>query len=85
DLAKLQEELSDKVAKSLVKVADDGIEKQNITTWDFGQLPRSYTSKRGQFEVKAYPALVAAKGSVEIKLFDSEEQAQVATRLGMRK
>ena len=85
DLAKLQEELSDKVAKSLVKVADDGIEKQNITTWDFGQLPRSYTSKRGQFEVKAYPALVAAKDSVEIKLFDSEEQAQVATRLGMRK
>ncbi|MCG7529772.1 ATP-dependent RNA helicase HrpA [Psychrobium sp. MM17-31] len=85
DLAKLQEDLSDKVAKSLVKVADDGIEKKNITAWDFGELPSSYTSKRGQFEVKAYPALVANKDDVEIKLFDSEEQASRVNRVGLRK
>lgn len=85
DLSVLKEQLGDKVAQSLVKVADDGIEKKNITQWDFGHLPKSYTSKRGQFEVKAYPALVANKDSVEIKLFDSESLAISETQIGLRK
>jgi ATP-dependent helicase HrpA len=85
DLSALQDKLGDKIAQSLVKVADDGIEKQNLTQWDFGNLPASFTSKRGQFEVKAYPGLVANKDSVEIKLFDSEQQAQSETSIGLRK
>lgn len=84
NLTALQEQLSGQVAKSLVKVADVGIEKQGITQWDFGKLPASYTSKRGQFEVKAYPALVKAKQSVEIKLFDDEHQAQSVNAIGLR-
>jgi len=85
DLAALQDKLGDKIAQSLVKVADDGIEKKNLTQWDFGELPLSFTSKRGQFEVKAYPGLVANKSDVEIKLFDSIEQAKAETSLGLRK
>jgi len=84
DLAQLQAELSGQVAKSLVKVADQGIEKQGLTQWDFGKLPASFTSKRGQFEVKAYPALVKAKDSVEIKLFDDADQAKVVHAVGLR-
>lgn len=84
DLQELQQALSGQVAKSLVKVADDGIEKTGITQWDFGKLPSSFTSKRGQFEVKAYPALVKAKDSVEIKLFDDPEQASNVNSIGLR-
>jgi len=84
DLIELQAELSGQVAKSLIKVADVGIEKQGLTQWDFGKLPNSYTSKRGQFEVKAFPALVKAKDSVDIKLFDDPEQAKVAHAVGLR-
>jgi len=84
DLALLQQELSGQVSKSLVKVAEAGIEKQGLTEWDFGKLPPSYTSKRGQFEVKAYPALVKAKQSVEIKLFDDEAQAKATNAIGLR-
>ena len=85
DLSVLQDKLGDKIAESLVNVADDGIEKKNITEWNFGDLPTSFTSKRGQFEVKAYPGLVANKDDVEIKLFDSEELAQAETSMGLRK
>ncbi|PKF55501.1 ATP-dependent RNA helicase HrpA [Alteromonadales bacterium alter-6D02] len=84
DLAKLQEELSGQVSQSLAKVADKGIEQQDITQWNFGSLPASYTSKRGQFEIKAYPALVANKQSVEIKLFDDEGLAQQSNLVGLR-
>jgi len=84
DLSLLQQKLSGKVQQSLVKVAESGIEKQGITQWDFGELPASYTRKRGQFEVKAYPALVAAKASVEIKLFDNPELASENSRIGLR-
>lgn len=84
DLAQLQAQLSGQVSKSLVKVADEGIEKQGLTQWDFGKLPTSYTSKRGQFEVKAYPALVKAKESVEIKLFDDPAQAKATHAVGLR-
>ncbi len=84
DLNVLQIKLSGKVQQSLVKVAASGIEKQGLTQWDFGKLPQSYTSKRGQFEVKAYPALVAAKDSVEIKLFDNPQIAKTNNAIGLR-
>lgn len=84
NLTALQQKLSGKVQQSLVNVAETGIEKQGLIEWDFGNLPASYTRKRGQFEVKAYPALVAAKASVEIKLFDNLALAQEHNRIGLR-
>ncbi|NRA84913.1 MAG: ATP-dependent RNA helicase HrpA [Gammaproteobacteria bacterium] len=84
DLSQLQQKLSGQVQQSLVQVAETGIEKQGLTQWDFGKLPSSYSRKRGQFEVKAYPALVAAKASVDIKLFDNLETAKAANAIGLR-
>ncbi len=39
--------------------------------WSFGQLPESYEQKRGNYKVKAWPALVDERDSVAIKLFDN--------------
>ncbi|WP_337922786.1 DUF3418 domain-containing protein, partial [Vibrio cholerae] len=42
------------------------IEQRDLHTWSFGELPKVYQQKRGGFEVRAYPALVDKKDSVEI-------------------
>lgn len=85
DLYELKESLKDKVQETLSKVADDDIEQQGLHTWSFGELPTVYQQKRGGFEVKAFPALVDAKDSVAIKLFETEQEQQQAMRAGQRR
>ena len=84
-LHELKEGLKDQVQKTLSKVADDDIEQNGLKTWSFGALPRVYQQKRGGFEVKAYPAIVDAKDSVEIKLYETEVEQNFAMRKGQRR
>lgn len=85
DLLALQHELQGKVKQSLSKIAKPGLEKTGITQWDFEQLPTEYISKQTGFDVKAYPALVAEKNAVAIKLFDKPHMAEQAHQLGLRR
>lgn len=85
DLAALKQQLQGNIQATLVKVADKGIEKKGLVSWDFGALPTEFKQKHGGYEVKAYPALVDNRNSVEIKLFDHQEDALVAARAGLRR
>ena len=85
DLETLKARLQSKVKQAIRKVADSGIEKDRIESWNFGALPKQFQQKRGNFEIKAFPALVDKKDSVAIKLFDNENQAQQANRVGLRR
>ncbi|WP_261815309.1 ATP-dependent RNA helicase HrpA [Vibrio gallicus] len=85
DLYELKESLKEKVQQTLSKVADDDIERQDLKTWSFGELPRVYQQKRGGYQVKAFPAIVDAKQSVEIKLFETEYEQQQAMQAGQRR
>lgn len=85
DLYQLKESLKGKVQETLSQVADDDIEQQGLHTWSFGELPKVYQQKRGGFEVKAYPALVDSKESVEIKLFETEQEQLNAMKAGQRR
>ncbi|MFA0441822.1 ATP-dependent RNA helicase HrpA [Vibrio sp. 10N.286.49.C2] len=85
DLYELKESLKDKVQATLSKVADDDIEQQGLHTWSFGELPKVYSQKRGGFDVKAYPALVDKKDSVEIKLFETEVEQELVMKEGQRR
>ncbi|WP_261835647.1 ATP-dependent RNA helicase HrpA [Vibrio ishigakensis] len=85
DLYELKEQLKEKVQQTLSKVADDDIEQQDLRTWSFGEIPRVYQQKRGGYQVKAFPAIVDAKQSVEIKLFETEYEQQQAMQAGQRR
>ncbi len=85
DLHELKESLKEKVQEPLSQVADDDIEQRDLHTWSFGELPKVYQQKRGGFEVRAYPALVDKKDSVEIKLFETEQEQLSAMRAGQRR
>ncbi len=85
DIETLKEQLQGKVKQTLVAVAEKGIERKDIKDWTFADLPESYTKKTGHYEIKAYPALVAHHSSVAIELVDSEEEALIRSRVGLRK
>ncbi|WP_341665292.1 ATP-dependent RNA helicase HrpA [Vibrio sp.] len=85
DLYLLKESLKDKVQETLSKVADDDIEQRDLKTWSFGELPKVYQQKRGGYDVKAFPAIVDAKDSVEIKLFETADEQHLAMQAGQRK
>ncbi len=84
DLEALKVQLQGKVKKTLVQVAEKGIERKDITHWDFGELPESYTKKSGQYEIKAYPCLVNKGRSVAIELVDNEQEALLRSKEGIR-
>lgn len=85
DLHALKTKLQGKVADTLSRVAEEGIEQQHIIEWQFGDLPSEYTKKQGNYEIKAFPALVDKKESTAIELFDNAVKAQVAHQQGLRR
>ena len=85
DLDALKQQLKGKVQETLSQVADDGLEQNGLHLWSFGDLPDHFEQKRGNYSVKAWPALVDEKDSVAIKLFDSQHEQQKAMWRGQRR
>ena len=84
-LQALKDALKGKVQETLSAVADDGIEQSGLHIWSFGTLAESYEQKRGNYKVKAWPALVDERDSVAIKLFDNPQEQQQMMWRGLRR
>jgi len=85
NIEQLKASLQGHVTQAIRSVADSGIEKSDLIEWSFGNLPPQFTQKKGNFEVKAFPALVDDRESVSIKLFDDENEAIRAHRAGLQR
>ena len=83
DLNLLKSELQGKVKSSIKKVAEKGIEKSQLTEWNFGSLAESYEKKVANITIKAFPALVDHNNSVAIELFEQKEHAEQAMLTGI--
>ena len=96
DLLGLQSAHREQATRGVAQVAQgsrpqSNLERQGLTGWDFGDLPRfvdaSYTKGRGGSSgvVRAYPAIVDRRTSVDIALVaDAAEQARLSRR-GIRR
>ena len=95
DLPALKQLYRDQATKGVARVAQAALpkhdlEQSGLTAWTFGALPRhvdtAYAGGRGGAgTVRAYPALIDRRGSVELKLVaDAAEQARL-TRRGVRR
>jgi len=62
---------------------DPKFHRDNITRWDFGDLPQRIEIKRYGVTLGAYPALVDKAESVSLRLFDTHDAARVAHRDGV--
>lgn len=61
------------------------LQRENITAWDFADLPDFIEMEQGGFKIKGYPALRDCDDSVAIQLIDAEPQALAAHREGLRR
>jgi ATP-dependent helicase HrpA len=84
DLAELRKRLGEAATLTLAK-AKPGMEREGITSWDFGDLPAQVSFRRGHQTLTGYPALVDEGTSVAIRLFDTKDRAQAAHREGAKR
>jgi len=82
DLAGLREQLGRKVPESLAAVEDSHFHRDELTTWDFDELPREVEVQSRGLALRGYPMLVDRRESVSMRLADSPDRAQAETRRG---
>lgn len=64
---KLRSRTRESVAKAVVR-SPNAIERTGLTSWDFGELPRTLDTRQAGNTIRAYPALVDEGTSVGIRL-----------------
>src|SRR6185295_11633179 len=76
DLSALRSALAPRVRATISAAAGD-LERDGITTDDFGTVPRAVEQVRGGYEVTVYPALADEGESVAIRVFETEAEQAV--------
>lgn len=76
DLGQLQAQYRGAVQDSIRQAADPAFEREGITQWDFGELPKVYRTQTGGVGVQAWPALLDRGDSVALALLDHPEAAR---------
>jgi ATP-dependent helicase HrpA len=82
DLAKLRADLGEAAQLSFA-AAGPGFERGDIRQWDFGALPETLTVTRKGQRLTGYPALVDEGDTVALRLLDTRDAADAATRAGV--
>ncbi len=83
DLDIIYERLKDKLPKPIPEKNKEHYYKENITAWDFGEIPKSIQQRHDHLEVTYFLALVDHHVSVSIDAFDNEIQADQQHRQGL--
>ena len=85
-LEKLQQDFKQQINKGLEQAAeqssDETITRQDITEWDFDQLPEEIALKHGKITIKAWPALRDCGETVAIEVIDNPLQAEKTSLQG---
>ncbi|MBU6315527.1 MAG: ATP-dependent RNA helicase HrpA, partial [Acidobacteria bacterium] len=84
DLVALQRSLAARVRSTVARAAAIE-ERKGITSWDFGDLPTSVESERGDAVVRGYPALLDDGDSVSIRVLTSAALQTRVMRSGVRR
>jgi ATP-dependent helicase HrpA len=76
DLAELRKRLGEAATVTLAK-SKPGVEREGITSWDFGDLPETVTFRRNNQSLTGYLALAPAPDSksVAIRMYDTPDRA----------
>lgn len=82
DLQPLREKYRVQVQQNIQSAATN-IERDNITEWDFEQLPQAIQLQRNGISIRAYPALVDKNTSVALQVLDNPLQALFLSQRGL--
>lgn len=81
DLASIRAKLADHAAKQFRKKASRSFSASPMTRWDCGKLPESVDLGTGL----GYPALIPMAERVQVRVFPSADEAELAHRAGVRR
>jgi ATP-dependent helicase HrpA len=85
ELADLQRSFDQRARALWVAAPRAQHERAGLKSWDFESLPSSVTVDIGGRKLLAYPALVDAESTVNLRLLESPAAAAEATRAGLRR
>ena len=85
DLGQLQRTLGHRAKELWAAAPRERYERNGLRSWDLDAFPVSLTLEVGGRRVLAYPALVDAESSVDLRLMESPAAAALATRHGLRR
>ncbi|MGB5951868.1 MAG: ATP-dependent RNA helicase HrpA [Ornithinimicrobium sp.] len=84
DLAALQAQLAPAL-RSTMASAGASMERQGITTWDFGTLPTTFDQQVAGQVLRGYPAIVDTGAAVDLNVLPRQAEADRATAKGVRR
>jgi len=85
DLEALRREWGASAQESFARLADERLERDDITTWDFGPLPERMEVSRGGLTLAGYPALLDRGDHAALHVLDCPQAAHSAMRAGLRR
>ncbi len=84
DLQALQDAYVGEVEETLLRFSDNSIERDNVSDWNFGDLPNSVDIEKSGMTLQGFPALLEQEKGVGIKLFATEHAARTSMPVGLR-
>jgi ATP-dependent helicase HrpA len=84
DLAELKRRLQPKMRETLSEAAGE-IERKGLRSWEIGTLPKMLRQEQHGFTVTAYPALVDAGDTVDVRMFETAAEQRVSMWKGTRR
>ena len=88
DLMQLQTKLGQAAQITFAQTDSDdqqSIERDDVSRWDFGDLPKEITFTRMGKQLTGYPALIDQEKNVSIRLIDTPGAAETYMRDGVRR
>ncbi len=84
DINALKEKFSDKAENAFTDLYENEYGTEEVTEWDFGELPLKQEIKINEDVITVYPSLIEEEGSVYKHAFDNQETAEYYLRYGLR-
>lgn len=85
DLKEIKEKMGSLTEELLDSYQMSELEQDNITQWDFSDLPKNVSIQINEINVLMYPALVDRTDNISIRLFDTPFKAECAMRAGLNR
>jgi len=85
NLAEIRKQLGAAAAAQFSAVDDPRWQRDGITEWDFGELPKRVDIQRSGVALHGYPALLDTGDAVSLRLLDCPQKAAYETRGGLRR
>lgn len=85
DFDALRNEFAATAEQSLVEESSGEFERRDLQNWDFGDLPESYSFKRGGLTLRAFPALLDRNTHVDLELMENRDRALRLSRPGINR